>query len=60
MNKYIKQLTDKEKLVVFLLYIKHFKVNEVAKLLNISRYTVNYRDKKIKEKIRKVMNKDEK
>ena len=58
MNKYIKQLTDKEKLVVFLLYIKHFKVNEVAKLLNVSRYTVNYRDKKIKEKMRKVTRKD--
>ena len=58
LNKYIKQLTYKEKLVAFLIYIKQFKVNEVAKLLNISRHTVNYRHKKIKEKIRRELKKD--
>ena len=51
-KKYIEQLTFKEKLVVFLLYIKGYKVNEVAQLLNISRKTVHYRDNCIKEKIR--------
>ena len=30
---YIKQLTFKEKLVVFLLYIKGYKVNEVARTI---------------------------
>lgn len=49
---YIKQLTFKEKLVVFLLYIKGYKVNEVAQLLSISRKTVNYRDNCAKEKIK--------
>lgn len=49
---YIEQLTFKEKLVVFLLYIKGYQVNEVAQLLNISRKTVNYRDNCVKEKIK--------
>ena len=30
---YIKQLTFKEKLVVFLLYIKGYKINEVARII---------------------------
>ena len=58
MNKYIKQLTYDEKLVVFLLFIKEFKVNEVAKLLNISRYAVSRKKVKIKEKIRNGMKED--
>ena len=49
---YVEQLTFKEKLVVFLLYVKGYRVNEVASLLNISRKTINYRDNCIKEKIR--------
>lgn len=51
---YIKQLTFKEKLVVFLLYVKGYRVNEVALLLNISRKTVKYRDDCVKEKIKKM------
>lgn len=58
LNKYIKQLTYDEKLVAFLLFIKEFKVNEVAKLLNISRYAVSRRKIRIKEKIKKGMKKD--
>lgn len=58
LNKCIKQLTYEEKLVVFLLFIKEFKVNEVAKLLNISRYAVSRRKIRIKEKIKKGMKKD--
>lgn len=49
---YVKQLTFKEKLVVFLLYIKDYKVNEVASLLKISRKTINYRDNCIKAKFK--------
>ena len=49
---YIKQLTFKEKLVVFLLYIKDYKVSEISQLLNISRYSVNYRDNCIKAKFK--------
>lgn len=52
LSAYMKQLTFKEKLVVFLLYERCYKVNEVAKLLNIDRTTVTYRDNCIKEKIR--------
>lgn len=51
---YIEQLTFKEKLVVFLLYIKGYKINEVAELLNISRKTVYYRETCIKEKIKTI------
>ncbi len=58
LNKCIKQLTYDEKLVVFLLFIKEFKVNEVAKLLNISRYAVSRKKVRIKEKIRKGMKED--
>ena len=53
-KKYIEQLTFKEKLVVFLLYVKGYKVNEVAKLLNIDRKTVYYRDFCIKQKIKTI------
>ena len=49
---YIKQLTFKEKLIVFLLFIKGYKVNKIAKLLNISRYSVNYRTNCIKAKFK--------
>ena len=52
LEKYIRQLTFKEKLVVFLLYIKGYKIKEVAQLLDISRKTVKYREDCIKEKIR--------
>ena len=54
---YIKQLTFKEKLVAFLLYEENYRVGEVAKLLNISRKTVKYRDNCIKEKVKIVKGK---
>ena len=60
LNKYIEQLTDKEKLVVFLLFFKQYRVNEVAKLLDINRHTVKYRINRIKEKIRREIKKYEK
>ncbi|MBR0491023.1 MAG: sigma-70 family RNA polymerase sigma factor [Clostridia bacterium] len=49
---YIKQLTFKEKLIVFLLYIKEMKINEITLLLQLSRYGVNYRVKSIEAKIK--------
>ena len=54
LSVYVEQLTFKEKLVVFLLYESCYRVNEVAKLLDIDRTTVTYRDNCIKEKIRRM------
>lgn len=51
LNKYIKPLTSGEKLVVFLLYLENYQVNEVAILLNVSRMAIWKRDKSIKSKI---------
>lgn len=51
LNKYVKPLTSGEKLVVFLLYLENYQVNEVAILLNISRMAIWKRDKSIKAKI---------
>ena len=51
---YIKPLTFNEKLVVFLLYLENYQVNEVAILLNISRMTIWRMDKSIKNKISKI------
>ena len=53
LDKYIKRLTFKEKLVVFLIYAEGYKVNKISKLLNISRKTFNYRYKCIREKTKK-------
>lgn len=50
----IAPLTFNEKLVVFLLYIENYQVNEVAILLGISRIAVWKRDKSIKSKIQKI------
>lgn len=51
LNKYIKPLTSGEKLVVFLLYLENYQVNEVSILLDISRMAIWKRDKSIKAKI---------
>ena len=51
LNKYIKPLTSGEKLVVFLLYLENYQVNEVSILLDISRMAIWKRDKSIKSKI---------
>lgn len=50
----IMPLTFNEKLVVFLLYVENYQVNEVAILLGISRIAVWKRDKSIKLKIKKI------
>lgn len=54
LNNYLKPLTFGEKLVVFLLYLENYQVNEVSILLNISRMTIWKRDKSIKAKISNV------
>lgn len=50
-------MTFNEKLVVFLLYIENYQVNEVAILLNVSRMCIWKRDKSIKNKIKEVKEK---
>lgn len=57
LKDFITPLTFKEKLVVFLLYVENYQVNEVSILLNISRVAVWKRDKSIKEKINNVKEK---
>ena len=54
LNEYIKPLTFGEKLVVFLLYLENYQVNEVSILLGISRMAIWKRDKSIKTKINKI------
>lgn len=54
LNEYIKPLTFGEKLVVFLLYLENYQVNEVAILLGVSRMAIWKRDKSLKNKINKV------
>ena len=51
LKNFITPLTFNEKLVVFLLYIENYQVNEVSILLDISRVAVWKRDKSIKNKI---------
>ena len=51
LNMYLKPLTSAEKLVVFLLYLENYQVNEVAILLNVTRMAIWKRDKSIKNKI---------
>lgn len=52
--RFITPLTFNEKLVVFLLYIDHYQVNEITILLNTSRMSIWRRDKSVKKKISKV------
>ncbi len=47
-------LTFNEKLMVFLLYIENYQVNEISILLGISRIAIWKRDKSIKNKINKL------
>lgn len=54
LQKFIAPLTFNEKLVVFLLYIENYQVNEVAILLNITRMAIWKRDKSIKNKINQI------
>lgn len=54
LSMFIAPLTFNEKLVVFLLYIENYQVNEVAVLLNTTRMSIWRRDKSIKKKISKV------
>lgn len=51
LNEYLKPLTFGEKLVVFLLYLENYQVNEVAQLLGVSRMAIWKRDKSLKNKI---------
>lgn len=57
LNKYLKPLTFGEKLVVFLLYLENYQVNEVAQLLGVSRMAIWKRDKSLKNKISTVKEK---
>ena len=57
LKNFITPLTFNEKLVVFLLYVESYEVNEVATLLNVDRTTIWRRDKSIKNKIKKVKEK---
>ena len=51
---FIAPLTFNEKLVVFLLYLAKYQVNQVATLLNVDRRTICNRENKIKNKFNKV------
>lgn len=53
LSVFITPLTFNEKLVVFLLYLEKYQVNQVAKLLSVDRRTICNRDKKIKNKFNK-------
>lgn len=57
LESFIAPLTFNEKLVVFLLYIENYQVNEVAILLGVTRMAIWKRDKSIKNKIREVKEK---
>ena len=54
LKKFITPLTFNEKLVVFLLYVENYQVNEVATLLDVTRMSIWKRQKSIKRKIEKV------
>ena len=57
LNEYLKPLIFGEKLVVFLLYLENYQVNEVAQLLGVSRMAIWKRDKSLKNKISNVKEK---
>ena len=50
--RFITPLTFNEKLVVFLLYIENYQINEITILLQTSRMAIWRRDKSIKKKIK--------
>lgn len=54
LSNFIAPLTFNEKLVVFLLYLGKYQVNQVATLLNVDRRTICNRENKIKNKFNKV------
>ena len=54
LNRFIVPLTFNEKLVVLLLYLENYQVNEVAVLLGVNRKTIWQRDRSIKNKIKKI------
>lgn len=53
-SNHIASLTFNEKLVVFLLYLEGYNVNQVATLLNVNRKTIRNRNTSIKRKFEKV------
>ena len=55
--RFIVPLTFNEKLVVLLLYLENYQVNEVAALLGVNRKTIWQRDRSIKNKIKKIKEK---
>ncbi len=55
--RFITPLTFNEKLVVFLLYIENYQINEVCILLQVTRMAIWKRDKSIKKKINEVKEK---
>ncbi len=57
LEQFVEPLTFNEKLVVFLLYIENYQVNEITILLNVSRMCIWKRDKSIKNKIKQVKEK---
>lgn len=54
LSMFITPLTFNEKLVVFLLYLAKYQVNQIATLLNVDRRTICNRENKIKNKFNKV------
>ena len=52
--RFITPLTFNEKLVVFLLYIENYQINEICILLEVTRMAIWKRDKSIKKKISEV------
>lgn len=55
--RFITPLTFNEKLVVFLLYLENYQINEITILLQASRMAIWRRDKSIKKKIKIVKEK---
>ena len=55
--RFIAPLTFNEKLVVFLLYIENYQINEICILLQVTRMAIWKRDKSIKKKINEVKEK---
>ncbi len=53
-SMFITPLTFNEKLVVFLLYLAKYQVNQVATLLNVDRRTICNRKKSITNKFKKI------
>lgn len=54
LSVFITPLTFNEKLVVFLLYLTKYQVNQVAILLNVDRRTICNRENSIKNKFNKI------